>query len=149
MVVVPRPLAPALLSVALLAGAGVAASAGSPADRLPEPRPEPCREVSGDPEEGEILGARGLSYEEVIPPLQRVIQTALYCQRPAGRDALALTFELVIGCDGRVRSVECSEDDEAPADYVSCVAAVLGRADFPAHDMPDGMPVTYPVNVAW
>lgn len=137
------------IALATLLTCGIAWAAGAPADRLPDPRPEPCRTVTGDPEEGEMLGSQGLSYEEVIPPLQRVIQTALYCPRPAGRDALALTYELVIGCDGRVSTVECSADDDAPAEYVSCVAAVLAKADFPAHDMPDGMPLTYPVDVAW
>ena len=136
------------LRLLLLCFAGILLGS-APADRLPSPRAEPCRAIEGDPEEGEVLGARGLSYEEVIPALGRVIQTALYCPRPPGRDALHLTYELTIGCDGLVSAVECSEDDDAPTAYVECVAAVLRKADFPAHDMPDGMPLTYPVDVSW
>lgn len=123
--------------------------AAEPADRLPSPRPEPCLEVSGDPEEGEVIGSAGLSYEQVTGALNGVIQTALYCPQPEGRDALNLTFELTIGCDGVVSDIQTVDDDNAPEDYLACVSAVIQKADFDAHDMPDGMPVTYPVNVAW
>ena len=125
------------------------ALAATPADRLPSPRPEPCVVLDGDPDEGEVLGSAGLSYEQVTGPLNTVIQTALYCPRPEGMTELHLTFELLIGCDGVVSRLEVVEDDGAPEPYVSCVSAVIEKADFPAHDMPDGMPVTYPVNVSW
>ncbi len=125
------------------------AFAGSPADRLPSPRPEPCLELDGDPEEGEMLGSSGLSYEQVTGSLNAVIQTALYCPQPEGHSELHLTFELLVGCDGVVSSIEPVDDDGAPEPYVACVSEVIQKADFPAHDMPDGMVVTYPVNVAW
>ncbi len=136
----PLSLLPLLLGVA---------QADAPADRLPTPRPEPCIELTGDPEDGEMIASAGLSYDQVAVALKAVIQTALYCPRPDGMDAVHLTFELLVGCDGVVSSIETEDDGEAPAEYVSCVSAVVEKADFPAHDMPDGMPVTYPVNVAW
>lgn len=126
------------------------ALAAAPADRLPRPRPEPCRTfVPDDPAEGEVQVAQGLGYEQVTAALDAVIQTALWCPRPEGRSELGLTFELLVGCDGVVRSVTCQEPDGAPEAYVACVAAVIQRADFPAHDLPDGQQVTYPVSVAW
>lgn len=121
----------------------------APADRLPRPRPEPCLSVEGEPEEGEFVMAMGLDYSQVRAALNGVIQTALYCPRPEGMDAVHLTFELMVGCDGVVSSVEISDDGGAPESYGECVGAVLERADFPAHDMPDGMLVTYPVDVSW
>lgn len=125
------------------------ALAGSPADRLPTPRPEPCKVFAADPAEGEFAVPDGLSYEDVRAALNRVIQTALYCPRPAGFDAVDLTFELNVGCDGVVKTIETTDDGGAPAAYGACVAAVVEKADFPAHDYADGFPVTYPVHVAW
>ena len=128
--------------LALLLGA-------APADRLPMPRPEPCVPITGDPEEGEYVAASGLSYAQVRAALNGVIQTALYCTRPEGLDAVHLTYELTVGCDGVVSAVVLTDAGGAPQAYGTCVGAVLERADFPAHDMPDGMLVTYPVNVSW
>ena len=121
----------------------------APADRLPTPRPEPCVPFDPDVGEGEIAAPAGLSYAEVKLALNDVIQTALYCGRPEGRDAVHLTFDLTVGCDGVVSEIETVDDDHAPADYVQCVSDVISKADFPAHDKEDGMLVTYPVNVNW
>ena len=121
----------------------------APADRVPTPRAEPCITLNADPEEGEMVASAGLSYEQVKPPLNAVIQSALYCGQPSGMCEVHLTFELLVGCNGLVSSIETIDDGNAPATYVTCVSDVIKKADFPAHDMPDGMPVTYPVNVSW
>ena len=136
------------LNLLLLAGLATTASA-APADRLPDPRPEKCLSFEAEPEEGEMMAAAGLSYEQVRLALNGVIQTALYCGQPAGKTEVHLTFELLVGCDGVVSKIEASDDDGAPADYVKCVSDVIAKADFDAHDLPDGQEVTYPVNVAW
>ncbi|MCB9779833.1 MAG: hypothetical protein H6742_14805 [Alphaproteobacteria bacterium] len=136
-----------VLLLPLLARAAGTPAAGSPADTLPDPRPEPCPVF--DPEWSGHETPEGLSYEQVRTALDGVIQTALACGRPPGRASLGLTYELMVGCDGVVQSVECTDTDDAPADYVSCVAEVLKKADFDAHEQADGMPVTYPVNVSW
>ncbi len=121
----------------------------APADRLPSPKPEPCLAIEGDPEEGELIAAQGLDYHQVRTALNGVIQTALYCGRPQGLPSVHLTFELTVGCDGVVSRVELVDGGEAPPEYGACVGAVLEKADFPAHDMPDGLMVTYPVDVSW
>lgn len=133
---------PTLLLLPLLARA-----AEAPADTLPDPRPEPCPIF--DPEWSGRDKPAGLSYEQVRGALDGVIQTALQCGQPPGRTSLGLTFELMVGCDGVVASVECTDTDDAPAAYLQCVADVLAKADFDAHEQADGMPVTYPVNVSW
>ena len=68
---------------------------------------------------------------------------------PKGFKKLNLTFELNVGCNGLVSEIEVTDDGGAPEDYVSCVSDVIEKASFPAHDMSEGMPVTYPVNVEW
>lgn len=134
-------------STAVLFAAAVARAA--PADALPTPRPEPCIPFDADPEEGGIATPQGLSYDEVRPALGAVIQHALKCGQPEGLTEVHLTFELLVGCDGVVAKVDTVDDGGAPAAYVACVSAVVAKADFPAHDMKDGMPVTYPVDVSW
>ena len=133
------------------------ATAGAPADRLPTPRPERClggpaeltADAEADADEPSFGGSSGLDYDQVVPVLQQTIQTALYCGQPEGFSELHLTFELTVGCDGLVSKVEATDEDGAPDAYLACVMDVLRKADFPAHDMPDGMPVTYPVSFAW
>ncbi len=131
------------------------ATASSPADRLPTPRPEAClggpADLAGDEasDEPSFGGSVGLSYEQVVPVLQQTIQTALYCGQPEGLTEAHVTYELTVGCDGVVSKVEALDEDGTPDAWLQCVGDVLAKADFPAHDMPDGMPVTYPVNFAW
>lgn len=129
------------------------AQAGAPADRLPTPRPERCKapplSVADDADGPTFGGSEGLSYEQVVPVLQKTVQTALHCTRPEGRAALHLTFQLTVGCDGIISEIAPTDDDDAPEAYLGCVMDVLKKADFPAHDMPDGMPITYPVDVSW
>lgn len=127
----------------------VATASAHPADRLPDPRPERCVPFDPSLEENDMATQQGLSYEEVRAALNEVIQTALYCPQPSGFSEVHLTFELVVGCDGLVSSIESADSGGAPEPYVQCVSDVVAKADFPAHDMEDGMPVTYPVNVAW
>ena len=126
-----------------------AALAQAPADRVPTPRPEPCIPFEPDLEESDMAAPEGLSYPAVRVALNGVIQAALYCGQPEGMSEVHLTFELLVGCDGVVSSIEASDDGNAPAEYVACVSSVIAKADFDAHDMENGMPVTYPVDVAW
>ena len=121
----------------------------APADLIPTPRPERCVPFDADPEEGGIATPQGLGYEEVRPALNAVIQHALKCGQPAGLTEVHLTFELLVGCDGLVAKIEATDAGGAPPEYVACVQAVIAKADFPAHDMADGMPITYPVDVSW
>lgn len=142
-----QPLPAPALAAALLAVVGAAWAA--PADRVPTPRAEPC--IPFDPELGDegMATPAGLDYEQVRTALNGVIQAALYCPRPEGLAEVHLTFELLVGCNGLVSTLDTVDAGGAPQPYVDCVASVIKKADFPAHDMENGMPVTYPVNVSW
>ena len=141
----PRLLVPAVVALGFLSAPAPAA----PADNLPQPRPEPCVPFDADPAEGEVAQPMGISYEAVRLALGGVIQHALYCGQPEGFASVHMTFELVVGCDGVVSMIEAAEAGGAPEGYVKCVSDVIAKADFPGHDLPDGMPITYPVDVAW
>jgi len=127
----------------------VHAALAAPADNIQAPRPEPCIPFDPDPEEGQMIAPSGLSYPEVKEALNGVIQHALRCARPKGFDAVHLTFDITVGCDGVVSKMETIDAGGAPDAYVQCVSDVIAKADFPAHDFADGFPVTYPVNVNW
>ncbi len=141
------------VSTLLVGGMLYAASAWArPADMVPRPRAESCLTFNADdanPDEYEMVVPDGLNFNQVTMSLNNVIQYALHCEQPEDRDSLSLTFELLVGCNGLVSEIKVIDDDFAPDDYVTCVSDVIERADFPAHDMENGMPVTYPVNVAW
>ena len=124
--------------------------AAGPADQLPDPAPERCIGfIPAMDDDNGMASPEGLTYDQVSAALGGVIQTALRCPRPPATPKLDLTFELVVGCDGIISSITVADDDGAPQGYLDCVSAVVQKADFPAHDMEDGMPVTYPVSVAW
>ena len=135
---------PILLCIGLISPALAA-----PADQLPTPQPEPCIPFDPDPEEGQMIAPSGLGYAEVKSSLNAVIQSALHCPRPDGMDSVHLTFDLVVGCEGLVTTISTIDDGGAPESYVGCISDVVAKADFPAHDMQNGMPFTYPVNVNW
>lgn len=135
----------------LLVLTAATASATEPADRVPTPSAERCvpfvpLDVEGD---DTMVTAAGLDYPAVRTALSAVIQFALYCEQPAGMAKVHLTFDLTVGCDGLVSEVEPLERGGAPEAYVECVASVIRKADFPAHDLEDGQIVTYPVDVSW
>jgi hypothetical protein len=128
--------------------AGVAWAA--PADRVADPRPEPCVPFDTETEDDNaILTPAGLEFYEVKAALNEVIQVALYCGQPDGFSEVHLTFQMMVGCDGLVSEISADDTGGAPDAYVSCVSDVIAKADFPAHQIEGGMPITYPVNVAW
>ena len=138
------------LCAPLLAVGHAQVALADPADRVPDPRPERCIPFDAEPtDDNSMVTPEGLSYAEVKTALNEVIQAALYCGQPEGFSSVNLTFELLVGCDGLVSTIEAVDTGGAPDDYVTCVSDVIEKADFPAHQLEDGMVVTYPVNVNW
>ncbi|MCB9765714.1 MAG: LysM peptidoglycan-binding domain-containing protein [Alphaproteobacteria bacterium] len=116
---------------------------------LPMPAAEPCVPFDADPGEEGMVTPEGLSRDQVRAGLDGVIQHALSCPREGAAGEWDLVFELTIGCDGLVSAVTVADDGGAPAAWLACATDVLRHADFPPHQITDGMPVTYPVNVAF
>lgn len=128
---------------------GNGAPSKSSVKSLRMPRPEPCVEMGTDPAEGEFLMAAGLDEAQIRAAMDPVLPHALKCKPDEGVDMLRLRFGINVGCNGVVDNVWVDDDDGASESYVECVADVLRYADFPAHDMPDGMEFEYPVSVSW
>ena len=133
--------------------AGKAVGNGAPSKTvtpgLSMPRAEACINMGTDPAEGEFLMADGLNEAQIRAAMDPILPHALKCEPDEGVDMLRLRFGINVGCNGVVSNVWVDDDDGASERYVECVAAVLKHADFPAHDMPDGMDFEYPVSVSW
>ncbi len=112
------------------------------------PSPESCVELVDDLGEEGMVASEGLNRMQVKSALDAVLPHALSC--PSGDlTEVRIVFELTVGCNGLVDRVVVEDDDFAPAEFVDCVAETLRYADFPGHDMPDGMTFQYPVTASW
>jgi len=56
-----------------------------------------------------------------------------------------LQLDLHVGCDGRVISVSSPPNEDWPEETSRCVSDVLGYVPFPAHALPDGDWIRYPL----
>lgn len=116
---------------------------------LAMPSPEPCVRLDTAIGDEGMVASAGLDRSQVRSALDPVLPHALGCERDAGVSELAMVFDIDVGCDGVVDGVDVIDGDGASAAYLDCVADVLRHADFPAHDLPDGMRFTYPVSASW
>lgn len=98
---------------------------------------------------GDALGERGavasqgLSQSAVKAALDGFASNLLRCATPGS--AGLVTFTVVVACTGRVASVRAGPTG-ADADVVACMADTLRYAPFPAHDLPDGETIDYPLS---
>lgn len=120
-----------------------------PTDGLVRPTPEACIPFEPELEEEGMAAPGGLSHAQVKGALDRVLGNALSCGPDEDMSELRQTWQLTIGCDGVLKAAIATDDGGASARLSGCIGDVLMHADFPAHDMADGMPVTYPINAAW
>ncbi len=132
-----------------------AAKSGSPspdpglpshADWPAPPRPEPCLAAPDGADLGDqgAVASAGLSQSDARRALSAVMAHTASCvttSPPAG----TLMVELTVGCDGVVSAARVVDDPGWPEDVRSCVVSLLRRADFPAHDLPDGETIVQPV----
>ena len=110
------------------------------------PRPKPCLEIGGDPGEHGIITAAGLTRDQLLPPLQAVAPGVLACSYPDVRLYRPI-FVINVGCNGVISDLGANDPDGLGPETLSCIEAVLRTAEFPAHDMPDGMDFRYPMRI--
>ena len=109
------------------------------------PAPRPClagpTDVEGD--EGMVASA-GLSLDDVRASMNTFIQHTARCLPEGGVDGV-LTLDFVVGCDGRVAALTITDDGGLSGELGACVVETLRHTPFPAHDLPDGFPFTFPL----
>ncbi len=126
----------------------VAALATLPPLELPPE--EPCIEsdvdaASATMADDEVVSGKGLTVGQISGALKAFLPTTQRCLTSLITPSGPLMVEITVGCSGRVIDVQPLAGHSWDAEIASCVAGVLHYADFPAHDMPDGLTFTMPV----
>ena len=103
---------------------------------LTRPAPKPCLDSftgTGGGGEQSFGRSEGLSSQQVSRSIARFQEQTLRCADGHSSARGGLSLELVISCDGRVKSVEVLDDGVQEGAFAACVADVMRYAAFPAH----------------
>jgi LysM repeat protein len=95
--------------------------------------------------EQEMAASEGLSSASARMAIGGFVHQTLRCMPDAFAPTAPLTLELNVACTGRVSAVTVADGGDWPGDVVVCVREVLGFTPFPAHGLPDGEVVRYPL----
>ena len=117
------------------------------AEQLTMPEAEPCLTgPSGVAEEHGMAASEGISRDTARRVLGAHVQNALPCFRgyPELERGTA-TLDLHVACTGVVTRVQLAELGDWPQPIGACLAEKMRYADFPAHALPDGDVVRYPL----
>ncbi len=123
---------------------GGAAQAGS---SLHMPAPKECLTA---PEDVELKGDEALAAAEGLTPqgirggVEAFLPQVSRCVRGTAPADVAW-FEVRVGCDGRVMSVDPGEHGDWSPELLACVTDTLRYAAFPAHALPEGDVFTQPI----
>ncbi len=111
------------------------------------PAPKPCLTVD-DSQLGDqdMVAAAGLSYAQTKAALDAFLPTLSRCMDVGDAVSGSATFQLTVGCNGRVQEVQVVDHGNLDADLLRCVQDTLAYVPFPAHDMPDGFTFAYPMS---
>lgn len=131
---------------------------GSAAPALRMPEPKPCLALDEAAlGEDDMVAAEGLSYAQTKAAMDAFLPSLSRCfgagedGEGLGQEAIdgSVTFEITVGCDGRVAQARAVDSQGLPASLVSCASETLAYAAFPAHDMPDGFTFRYPASFSF
>lgn len=130
-----------------------------PAGRAPAPgalampAPQPCVAPPALVDEGLELDEATFAASEGIPPaaarqaIRDFLPQMARCLDKIGDSGGTIDLELTVACTGQVAAVEVQRDDGLPAPLVDCVRETARFVPFPAHGLPDGDPIRWPVEI--
>jgi len=75
----------------------------------------------------------GLDADQISTATRAFQEQTLRCYQGRASAAGEVLVQLVVGCDGRVRSSKITGDNTGTAGFADCVADVMRYASFPAH----------------
>ena len=107
------------------------------------PPEKPCLAAPTDAAEDEMVASAGLDAEAVRPVMRAAIQSTLGCFHDSQEVTLMLGIH--VACTGRVSQVDIEDDGGASEQVQACVRDKLRYASFPAHALPDGDLIEYPL----
>lgn len=106
---------------------------------------QPCLEgPSLDDDEVGMAASVGLSHLQVSKAMNQFLPMLERCV-PTDGAVGTVTFEITVGCSGRVAEARTVANAGLSSEVAACVQQTLRYAAFPAHDMADGFTFSYPM----
>jgi hypothetical protein len=111
------------------------------------PAEKPCLEPPDGSKlsEDEMISELGLTIDDIQTAVDRFLPKIAECVRDGTAPFEAAWFDMVVGCNGRVTSVDVVESGDWPLELVACVRATMRYIPFPAHGLPDGEMFQQPI----
>lgn len=116
---------------------------------LSKPAPKRCVSAGSGADMGdnEIAGSVGLSSSQVRSSLSAFSSKAARCIPSGTTGSFRPVLGMNVGCDGRVSRTWLVEAGGLPPTVTGCLVKTLEYAGFPAHDLPDGLEISWPMVV--
>jgi len=91
-----------------------------------------------------MLTNKGLSNQQISNAMNNFFPQLTSCM-PDVWPTASIELDFNVGCNGLVTYVRIIEDDGLDFEIQSCLEDSFQYAEFPAHDLPDGMDFSYPI----
>ena len=95
-------------------------------------------------EERGMMTNQGLSSNQISNAMNNFFPQLSDCM-PDVWPTASIEVDFNVGCDGRVSYVRITKEDGLDFDIQTCLEDSFQYAEFPAHDLPDGMDFSYPI----
>jgi len=109
-----------------------------------------AKECLSGPDAGSLSDDRGmmtnngLSSQQINKAMNKFFPQLSDCM-PDVWPTASIELDFNVGCDGRVSYVSIVKDDGMDFAIQQCIEESFKYAEFPAHDLPDGMDFNYPI----
>ena len=91
-----------------------------------------------------MMTNQGLSSNQISQAMNKFFPQLADCM-PDVWPTANIELDFNVGCNGLVSYVRIVKDDNLDFDIQQCLEESFQYAEFPAHDLPDGMDFTYPI----
>ena len=89
----------------------------------------------------------GLSSQQINKSMNKFFPQLTNCM-PEVWPTASIEIDFNVGCNGLVSYVRIVKDDGLDFTIQDCIEDAFQYAEFPAHDLPDGMDFSYPIEFA-
>ena len=101
-------------------------------------------DVNSLTEDHGMMTNQGLSPQQISNSMNQFFPQLTHCM-PEVWPTASIEIDFNISCNGLVSYVRITEDDGLDFEIQSCLEDSFQYAEFPAHDLPDGMDFSYPI----
>jgi hypothetical protein len=119
--------------------------APKPAATRTKPAAKPCLATPEVEGEAGIAASTGLAYADARAALNAFAPELVSCLGPDESPTGTLLLSITVACTGLVDKAVVADRGDWSADAAACVTDRLAYAEFPAHGLPDGDVVEWPL----